>query len=593
MTTRSTRSPRRRTVVALAVVLAVLVVFTVRLIDIQVVNADDHVADSLSMGIGVTRETYGTRGSIVDVHGSTLAGSVLEYDAQLDPMLVGPVERTRPDGERETVEWPVLAGEIAAITGQSAEEIQQIVADALAANPDSRYARLVTGLSTEQYRALAALKLPFLAMYSHPARTYPDGAVAGNLIGFMGSDGEPLAGLELSENECLTATSGSVTYEQGVDGTIIPGTERETPAVDGGTLTLTIDRDLQWYMQQLISEQTQNLGALHGQIMVADVATGEVRAAAEYPTVDPNDVDATAPEDRGSRIFKESFEPGSTFKALSAAIAIDAGIATPYTTVQAASRESFDGGVRVTDSTNHPDTLYTLTGVLIDSSNVGISKLSVQLPKQTRYDYLKAFGISQGSDIGFPGEVTGYLGDPDDWDAQTTYNIAFGQGVTTTLPELVGAYQTIANDGLRVPLSLIDSCTLADGTVEETDAGDPVQVLSAQTAIQTQQMLENVLVQGSLAKSVEISGYRVAGKTGTGEIAENGTYKQGVYFTTLIGFAPADDPQYVVAVTLDQPTAVRSSSANAPAFQKAMTQVLKTFRVTPSTSVAELLPKTG
>jgi len=593
MSTSSTRTPRRRTVVALIVVLAVLIVFVIRLVDIQVVNADDHVSDSLSMGIGVTRETYGTRGAIVDANGNTLAGSVLEYDAQLDPMLVGAVERTGPDGEKRTVEWPEIAAEIGAITGQSPEEIQQIVADALAENPESRYAKLAAGLSTEQYRALAGLKLPFLAMYSHPARTYPDGAVAGNLIGFMGADGEPLAGLELSENECLAATSGSVTAEQGVDGTIIPGTEREVPAVDGGTLALTIDRDLQWYMQQLISEQTQNLGAQHGQIMVAEVATGEVKAAAEYPTVDPNDVDATAPEDRGSRIFKESFEPGSTFKALSAAMLLDTGAADPFTTVTAASREHFDGGVRVTDSTSHPETLYTLTGVLIDSSNVGISKLAVQLPSQTRYDYLKRFGISEGSAIGFPGEVTGYVRDPAEWDAQTVYNVAFGQGVTTTLPELVGAYQAIANDGLRLPLKLIDACTRADGTVEATDAGEPVRVVSEQTATQLQQMLENVLVQGGLAKSVAISGYRIAGKTGTGEIAENGVYKDGLYFTTLIGFAPADDPKYVVAVTLDQPTAVRSSAANAPAFQKAMTQVLKTFRVTPSTSAAELLPRTG
>jgi len=249
--------------------------------------------------------------------------------------------------------------------------------------------------------------------------------------------------------------------------------------------------------------------------------------------------------------------------------------------------------VRVTDSMSHGDTPYTLTGVLIDSSNVGISKISVQIASQTRYDYLTAFGIGQGSAVGFPGEQHGELRTPDQWDPQTTYNIAFGQGVSTTLPELVGAYQPIAHDGVKVPLQLVESCTHADGTGDATDAGAPTQVLKPETATQVQQMLENVLLQGSLAKSVAISGYRIAGKTGTGEIAENGSYKQGVYFPTLIGFAPADYPQYVVAVTLDQPTAVRSSSANAPAFQKAMTQVLKTFRVTPSTSEAVLLPKTG
>ncbi|MFT4213028.1 MAG: penicillin-binding protein 2 [Microbacterium sp.] len=594
MTTRSTRTPRRRTVVALGVVLIVIVAFSVRLIDIQVVNAQEYVSQSLSMGIGVTRTTHGARGEIVDDDGTVLAGSVLQYDAQLDPSHVGPVERTDDDGEKIEVDWPTIAAEIGAITGQSADDIEKIVSDALAADPDSQYAQLATGLSTEQYRALADLNLPFLAMTSNPARTYPDGAVAGNLIGFVGSDGTPLEGLEESENECLAATDGSVTYEQGVDGNIIPGTEVDTPAVDGGTVTLTIDGDLQWYMQQLISEQVQNLGAQHGQIMVVDVKTGEIKAAAEYPSVDPNDIDATPAEDRSSRIFRDTFEPGSTFKALTAATLIDTGVADPLSTVTVTGDETFASGARVTDAESHGATNYTLTGVLIDSSNVGIATFSQLLDSQTRYDYLQAFGIGQGSAVDFPGEASGELRSVDEWDAQTTLNISFGQGVSTTLPELVGAYQAIANDGTKVPLSLVRSCTLADGTVIENDAADATtQVISADTATQVQEMLENVLLQGSLAKSVAISGYRIAGKTGTGEIAENGSYKQGVYWTTLIGFAPADDPQYIVAVTLDQPTAVTSSAANGPAFQQAMTQVLKTYRVMPSTTDPLLLPKTG
>ncbi len=594
MTTRSTRTPRRRTVVALAVVLSVVVAFTVRLVDIQVVDAQEYVAQSLSMGIGVTTTTYGTRGSIVDDDGTVLASSVLEYDAQLDPKLVGSVERTDDNGQTVDVDWPTIAGEIGAITGQSAEEVEKIVSDALAADPDSRYAQLATGLSTEQYRALADLDLPYLAMYSSPARTYPNGAVAGNLLGFMSSDGTPLEGLEESENECLASTDGSVTYEQGVDGNIIPGTEVDTAAVDGGTVSLTIDEDLQWYMEQLIAEQVQNLGAQDGQIMVVEVKTGEIKAAAEYPTVDPNDIDATATEDRSSRIFRDTFEPGSTFKALTAATAIDTGIATPTSTVTASSSETFASGATVTDAESHGATNYTLTGVLIDSSNVGISKFAEQIDSQTRYDYLQAFGIGQGSAVDFPGEAHGDLKTVDEWDPQTTLNISFGQGVSTTLPELVGAYQAIANDGTKVPLSLVSSCTQADGTVITNDAADSTtQVISSDTATQVQEMLENVLLQGSLAKSVAISGYRIAGKTGTGEIAENGSYKQGVYWTTLIGFAPADDPQYIVAVTLDQPTAVTSSAANASAFQDAMTQVLKTYRVMPSTTEATLLPKTG
>ena len=593
MTTRSTRSPRRRTVVALAVVLAVLGVFVARLVDIQVVSAREHVDDSLAMGIGANTTLYGTRGSIVDTNGQTLAGSILQYDAQLDPSTVGPVSRTGPDGTKVEVDWPTLSAEIGAITGQTPDAVQKVVTDAVAANPDSQYAELTKGLSTEKYRALADLGIPFLHMTQHPARTYPDGAVAGNLVGFVGSDDEPLEGLERSQQSCLAPTDGERSYQRGKDGVVIPGTEVETPAVDGGTLSLTIDRDLQWYLQQLIAEQTQNQGALHGQIMVVEAATGNIRAAAEYPTVDPNNVAATADEDRSSRIFRGIFEPGSTFKALTAATAIDTGVATPTTVVTASGRETFPNGARITDAISHGATPYTLAGVLIDSSNVGISKFAEMMSADTRYDYLQRFGIGQVTAVGFPGEEAGVLRPASEWDNQTFYNTSFGQGVATTLPQLVGAYQALANDGVKEPLSLVESCTLADGTVEATDAGAPSQVVSASTAQQVREMLENVAIQGGNSKAVAIDGYRVGIKTGTGEISEGGVYKNGVYFTTMIGMAPVEDPQYVVAVTLDQPTGVRSSAANAAAFTQAMTQVLKTFRVMPSDSQPVLLPKTG
>ncbi|MFJ6652687.1 peptidoglycan D,D-transpeptidase FtsI family protein [Microbacterium sp. NPDC091313] len=594
MTTRSTRSPRRRTVVALAVVLVVVIGFTIRLVDIQVVNAREHVEDSLSLGLAGERTLYGSRGEIVDTNGDTLASSVLKYDAIFDPSNVNSITRTDASGDKVTVTWPELAAEIAAITGQSADDVQKVVADATAANPGSQYAPLIKGLSTDQYQRLQALNIPFLYFDTHPARTYPDGAVAGNLIGFMGTDG-PLAGLEQYDNSCLTETNGKVTFQRGKDGVTIPGTAVEQPAVNGGTLQLTIDRDLQWYMQQLIAEQAQNVGAKSGTITVVEVSTGKVRAMAEWPTVDPNNIDATAPDDRYSRIFSGGFEPGSTFKALTAAAAIDSGVATPDTVVSAASKEKMPNGATVRDPFTHPTNNYTLTGVLIDSSNVGISKIGDLMSDQTRYDYLKKFGIGTGGTIDFgPDKAVGELRDPSQWDDQTHYNTNFGQGLTTNISELVGAYQTIANGGVRKPLSLVEGCTAADGTVSDVPDTTGTQVISSDAASQVSLMLENVATQGTLAKQIAIPGYRLAIKTGTGEKPDgNGGYKVGAYYTTMIGFAPADDPQYVVAVTLDEPSTVKSSAANAPAFQKAMTQVLKTYRVMPSDSTTPELPKFG
>ena len=594
MVTRATRSPRRRTVVALAIVLAVLAGFLVRLVDIQVVNAREHIAQSLDHALGGSQTLYGTRGMIIDSTGQTLAGSVLEYDCQLDPLLITQIDQDVASGKSKAEPWVKVSPEIAEQTGQTVEEVHAILADALAEDPNTRYALLERGLSTEHYRALAKLGLPYLTCVQHPARTYPDGAVAGNIVGFMGVDGEALEGLEMTEDSCLAATNGVVDYQKGKDGVVIPGTKREQPATDGGTLQLTINRDLQWYMQQLIGEQAEDMGALAGSILVVETATGKIRAAAEYPSVDPNNVDASLPVDRASRIFRGTFEPGSTFKALTASTLIDAGGQTPTSTVVVSSQETFANGARVRDSFQHPAYTYTLAGVLIDSSNAGISRFSERVSNQTRVDYFKKFGIGSGSAVGYPEEAKGFIWPIDQWDNQTVYNTAYGQGLTTTMPELAGAYDAIANGGLRMPLSLVESCTSADGTVTTPDLPEPTRVISEDTSAQMRKILENVALQANYSKTIQIPGYRVGVKTGTGE-KSNGTggYKAGAYYTTMIGMAPVEDPEYIVVVTLDEPSKVKSSAANATAFQKAMTQVLKTYRVMPSTTAPEMLPKFG
>ena len=297
MTTRSTRSQRRRTVVALGVVLAILGGFIVRLVDIQVVSAGEHIEDSLATALGSSRPLYGTRGAIVDEAGQTLAGSILLYDAQLDPSNVGSITRENADGTSEKVSWPELAAEIGEITGQTAEEVQQVVDDATRGRPGFA----VRQAQARSLDASSTGRSPRSASRSSistrtPRACIPDGAVAGNLVGYMGIDGEALGGLEQTQNDCLSADDGKVVYEKGKDGVVIPGTEVSTPAVDGGTLQLTINRDLQWYLQQLIAEETQNQAAKSGAIFVVEVATGKMRAAADYPTVDPNDVDASDPE---------------------------------------------------------------------------------------------------------------------------------------------------------------------------------------------------------------------------------------------------------------------------------------------------------
>ncbi len=589
--------------VALAVVLVVLTAFVIRLVDIQVVNADQHVSDARSKGMSKTTELSAVRGDIVDAEGTPLATSTILYDAAIDPSLAvkGLPARDEEgkiilDAQKKVVRmtWDELAPPIAKILDRDVDEVRAIVSDANALDPKDQFEYLGRYLSTAQFRALADLAYPFVQFEDHPSRAYPNGAVAGNLLGFVGSDGKPLEGFEEVQNSCLSGAAGSISYQRGADGVIIPGTAIEEPAVNGGTLKLTIDADLQWYMQQLIAEETDRYKADWGGIIVMETATGKIRAMAETPTVDPNDPGASEPEDRGSRLLRYSYEPGSTFKPVTAATAIEQAGVTPGTTVTVPDRMVFPNGAVVNDSENHATENLTLTGGLVTSSNVAMSQFGEMVDPQVRHDYLEKFGVGQPSGLAWPGEPATTLHPADQWDSQTLYTTTFGQAFTVTAAQVANVYQTFANDGVKMPATLVESCTKADGTVITPDLPEPERVIEKKTADEVSQMLENVFAQGTLAEDIAIPGYRMAGKTGTAQVSDGkGGYKPNLYFTSLVGYAPADDPQYVVLTVFDEPKKQRMSSANRSVFTKAMTQVLTHYRVTPSGSETPLLPVNG
>lgn len=597
MTTRATRAQRRRTVAALAVILAVLCAFVLRLIDIQVVHADDHVAEGVNAGnLGTTQVLAGARGDITDARGTVLASSVMVYDSQLDPKLIQDFE-DEPDPKRKPkMDWAEASTRIAGIVGVTEDEVRASVATALAANRESRYAKLVNGLSTEQYLALRDLKvdegLAYIATVPRSVRVYPNGAVAGSALGFLDGSGKARYGVERIQDKCLSPKNGEMTYLRGQGGVKIPGSEQITPAVDGGTVQLTLDSDLNWYLQQMISEEAQHQGAKSGTVTVVEVKTGKIRAMAEWPALDPNNVDGVPASQWNSQIFTHTYEPGSTFKPITAATLLEEKAVTPETTVSAESRERFPNGANIGDAFSHPRYDYTLAGGLIDSSNVALSKFGTMVSPETRYEYLKKFGVGETTGVGWYLEEPGGVAPPQTWDNQTLYTTTFGQAFTVTPAQVVSAYQTLANDGERIGLSLVESCTDGDGTVHKIRT-ERERVVSAETASQVRRMLENVAVQGGLADAIAVPGYRIGTKTGTAQTPDgHGGYKSGVYETSIIGVAPIEDPQYVVMVTLDEPTRITSSAATASALQKALTQVLKTYRVAPSSQpMDELLPK--
>lgn len=587
--TRTRRSRRPLTVFVL--VIAVVGVFVFRLVDVQVVQAAGLTAESTARR-SVDTVVPGLRGTITDASGTVLASSVARFQIVASPKLAAAEARTAPRADAGRSSVAARAARLAAATGLSAPALTK----ALSHDPSSQYLMVVPAATLAVLNRVKALDIDWLFYTQLQQRSYPNGAVAGNLVGFVGADGSAQSGTEYGENACLKGTDGRTSTEQGQDGTPIPGTAVSTrPAKQGGSVTLTIDRDLQWFAQQTLATRAKQVGAASGSVVVSEVATGRLLAIADWPTVDPGNVPATAntdPEALGSRAFQAPFEPGSTMKSVTTAALLDAGLITPTTQVVAPFRYTNARGADVHDSEAHGDLHLTATGVLIQSSNTGISQLGLRMSDAARYGYLQRFGFGRSTGTGYPAEASGGLGaHAPHWDGQSEVATMFGQGLTATAVQMASAYSTIANGGVKLPVSLIERCTAADGTVTTPARAAPKRIVSAKAAHQTVQMLENVATKGWLAAKVTIPGYRVGIKTGTAQESDgHGGYAPG-FLVSMAGIAPAESPKYVVYVDLNDARKLNTAQAVAPVFQKVMARVLQQHGVVPSGTHSPDLPE--
>ena len=561
----------RRMVVVSLTVLVVVVAFFVRLVDIQVVRAAELSEESTQFR-SQTATLWAERGDIVDRTGQALAHNADRYDVTASPMHVGDFRR---DGETVTVMETL--GEVEAITGTPVAQLWQAVND----DPDSNFAFLTKDVSTEQYRQLVALGIPWMYFEPSPNRFYPFGSVAGNLTGIVGTDG-PLEGVELKWDECLVAEHGSLTYQRGADSVKLPGTQTvSTPATDGGTVHLTIDSDLQWFVLQQMAKYGHNLGASSGSAMVVEVETGDIFAAADWPTYDPNNFEEAPQRNLRAAGFSASYEPGSTLKTMTIAALLDQGLTYSDETHQVPGTVELPGGRYIKNASGGAAGNLTTAGILSYSSNTGIVNLAERMTVSRLEAYYRDFGFGEATSVGFLGEQDGYVPDADTVDSITRHTQTFGQGMTSTTAQMAGAYQAIANDGVRLPLRLVSGCE-KNGTLQEAERGEPIRVVSEQAARETIRILETVPTQGTLQTRVGVPGYRIAAKTGTAEIAENGEYGDE-RMISIAGMVPADDPQYVVVVSFVKPQTNRFSYAAAPAFDAIVTQILGHYRVAPST----------
>jgi cell division protein FtsI (penicillin-binding protein 3) len=567
--------------------LALLVVFIVsgflatRLVDVQIVRAAELQEESAS--IRTTTETiWASRGAIVDQFGNELAVDVDRYDVSTDPRVVGDFRRNG-----EIVALQESMENIAEITGADPDSML----NAAVSNPGAHFVYLVKGVTPEQREQLRELNIPWLQLDLVRERRYPFGPVAGNLTGMLGTD-EPLAGAERLYDECLRAHNGRAVYQQGADGVRLPGTTTvvEDP-VHGGEVTLTIDSDLQWYVLQQLAEHGTTLQARYGSAMVVRVADGHILAAADWPTFDPNNFANSPTQHMGARVFSSPYEPGSTMKSIGVAMLIDGGFTHASDQIVAPGFYQLNSGHFIKNMVVSDARRLTTAGVLHTSSNTGMAVLASRMTKTQAHDYFYKFGFGQPTAVGFLGESAGILRSPGSVDAVTRYTQFFGQGISTTSAQMAGAYQALANGGVRLPLRLIEGCTSVDGEFAPAPSDEPVRVVSPAAAQATINIMETNVAQSALRDTLEIAGYRVAAKTGTAEIASSGGYGDDRVIS-LVGMAPAENPEYVVLVSFYKPQTSKVSSAAAPAFRDLMSHVLKHYRVAPSSEPASYPPLT-
>ncbi|MCJ2193597.1 penicillin-binding protein 2 [Kaistella montana] len=541
-----------RTRILLLLVLVLLGGLALRLVYVQGIDPTGQAAAAMDQRL-THQETLPQRGSILDRDGDVLAASVRRYDIVVDQRLVKDFnEWDREARETVLVDVDSRLASLAEVLGMSEEEVREAT---IGSRP---YAVVRRSVTPEVRDAAMALNVPGLLSEAVDRRTYPNGSVAGSIIGFMGGDGTALEGLELSQDDVMTGTPGTRTFEVGADGIRIPNAPlEEAPAVDGADLRLTVDKDAQWFAQETLGALAAEYEAEWANAVVMDVKTGDVIVMADSTTVDPADPDATEGNFRTSTVMSTPYEPGSTGKALPIAAAVDAGKVTATDGFTVPSSQDFDGQT-IKDFSPHPTFDMTVAGIYARSYNTGTVQIAEKITDEQRYEYMRSFGVGQPIDLGLPQQAGSVLVPPEKWDGRQRLTTAFGQGYTQTTLHTAQMYQALANGGVLIPARLIDATVDGEGAEKRWESSaEPHRVVSEETAAQMLRMMETVVTQGT-SKAAAIPGYRVGGKSSTAEAASD-TGKYDGYNFGFTAVAPLDDPRFVVSVSMHRPPSKQGS----------------------------------
>lgn len=587
-TVADTAKKRMRFVLLLSILL--LVIIAGRLFWVQGINpaaAAKEAADTRNR----VETIAPTRGSILDKNGNVLAVSVDRYDLVVDQRdQKDTIRRKARDGSnsRERISWEQAIKELAEVLDQDVDELTKAIRPQDGAKPKG-YVMIAKSVTPEVRNEVMEIGIPRLNSVLRSERQYPQGVIAGPLLGFVRNSEDQKGvvgaeGLELSQEDHLAGTAGKRKFEVSADGVRIPTTElEETPAVNGQDVLLSIDNDIQYVAQRAAEAKQKQFNAEWATVIVQEVKTGKLLAIGDSAELDPNNPGATEPEFRRSVSITRAFEPGSTGKAAIFAAAIDQGKVKPLDEFKVPNKKTFTKET-INDSLPHATYDMTAAGIFARSYNTGTVMVGNQVSKQTRYDYMRAFGLGTPIDVGLNGASAGQLAAPETWDRRQQYTTMFGQGYSQTALHTASIFQTLANGGVRIQPSLIDGYRNEDGSISEPAERKETRVVKESTASEMLKLMESVVESGTGTK-MKIPGYRVGGKSGTGQAASAKGYDGYTY--SFAGVAPLDDPQYVVVATMYRPQGNWRNFTVADTFTEVMSHTLNTYNVPPSTSDSE------
>jgi cell division protein FtsI (penicillin-binding protein 3) len=533
-----------------------------------------------------TVKLHGMRGTIYGADRQPLAMTLETFTVVADPTQI------KPMAGFPNLDKPTAAARLAPLLGMPAAQ----VLGKLEHPPSQRNVELKAGLSVRTGDAISALKLPGIYLQRVDVRETPDGSPTANIVGFTNdpaSDGNIIgqSGIELRYNGLLSGHNGSEQAYTGTNGEQIPLEGGSvTPATDGSDITLTIIPALQLAAQEACQQQVLKMHARDCTVVVMDPKTGDILAMAQWPTVSQAQIQSGAATVAQATDLpvQNIFEPGSTAKVITAAAALEHGGLTPMSAYDIP-YGILKGGQVIHDAEWRPGERYTLSGIIANSSNVGMAQVASTITPQLQYQYLRNFGLGQPTGLGLPGESAGILPPPSQWWASEHYTLAYGQGVDATAVQMASVYATLANGGVRVQPKIIAGTTSPSGKYRPAAPSPAHRVIKASTAkdlIKILQQVPGVDESAGVPWGI-IPGYAVAAKTGTSN--ENGpscpkSAPLCEYGSSYIGMAPGDNPQVVVAVNVQAPDkrfGYFGDVVAGPVFYQVMKFAVQTLQIPP------------